>query len=75
MSPEKTITKKLPKSTAVSTLRGLVGRWYGISPLRVKLRVEGDAERETVTLGEDDGIREIGMWIEKGAARVVVEGV
>ncbi|KAF8542704.1 hypothetical protein BDD12DRAFT_728107 [Trichophaea hybrida] len=33
---EKVEKRKVPKGTPVSTLRGMVSRWFGMSPLRIK---------------------------------------
>jgi len=67
---EKVEKRKVPKGTPVSTLRGMVGRWFGMSPLRVRLVCTQAGEE--VVLSEVDDTRELGMHVEEGKGRVVV---
>ncbi|KAI5819658.1 hypothetical protein BZA77DRAFT_303168 [Pyronema omphalodes] len=70
-----TVRRRVPKGTPVSTLRGMVGRWFGVPALGVRLKC--CQEGEETMLEEVDDTRELGMYVElaKGEVRVVVEAM
>jgi len=71
----KSVKRKIPRCTPVSTLRALVGRWFGISSLGLTLVCDIGEGEETVVLGESEETREVGMYVEDGMmVRVLVEG-
>ncbi|PWW75693.1 L domain-like protein [Tuber magnatum] len=67
------LVKKIPKSLPVSTLKGLVGRMFGIAPLKVQMEYLSPEEGgEYVPL--DDDIKEIGFYIDSREGVIKVAG-
>ncbi|CUS13922.1 unnamed protein product [Tuber aestivum] len=65
------LVKKIPKSLPVSTLRGLVGRMFGIAPLKVQMEyISPEEGSEDVPL--DDDIKEIAFYIDGREGRIKV---
>lgn len=74
---EKKVVRGVPRGMAVSTVRALVARWFGVEPLGVGLwlLVDGEeegqhGEKERVAL--EDGVREVGYYVEGKEGTVLV---
>lgn len=66
---DKTQRRRVPKGTPVSTVRGMVGRWFGLVPCGIRLVcVQG---QETVELEVDD-TKDLGMRVDPRDGLVVV---
>ena len=67
---DKTQRRRVPKGTPVSTVRGMVGRWFGLTPWGIRLIcVQG---QETVELDEVDDTKDLGMRVDPRNGLVVV---
>ncbi|KAG0134111.1 hypothetical protein HOY82DRAFT_554788 [Tuber indicum] len=65
------LVKKIPKSLSISTLKGLIGRMFGIAPLKVQMEYHPLEEGgDFVPL--DDDIKEIGFYIDNREGRIKV---
>lgn len=69
-----TTVKRVPKSLPVSTLKALLGRMFGIEPLwlRLELVPEGDEGNDNLLL--EDGIKEVGYYVERKRGQILVQG-
>ena len=70
---EKTMTRKVPCGTSVSVLRGLASRWFGVAAMQVCLVAQKGGER--VQLGEVGDTKDIGLYLDVGKWKVLVESV
>jgi hypothetical protein len=72
---ETVLIKRIPKSTPVSTLRGLVARWFETRPLDLKLVCKQVGKDEDVVLEDADDTRDLSIHLEAGRVRIVIDQV
>lgn len=65
------LVKKIPKSLPISTLKGLVGRMFGIAPLKVQMEYLSPEEGCKYAPLDDD-IKEIGFYIDSREGKIKV---
>lgn len=66
--------RKVPKSLSVSTLKALLGRMFGMEPLWLRLELVPEGEEGNVNVLLEDGIKEIGYYVERNKGQIVVQG-
>ncbi|KAH0603853.1 uncharacterized protein H6S33_007512 [Morchella sextelata] len=71
---EKKVVRGVPRGMAVSTVRALVARWFGVEPLGVGLwlLVDGEEGGEGARVALEDGVRELGYYVEGKEGTVLV---